>query len=133
MAEFSEFEQRWQSLQQHLTVRVAALYIGASWVILQGVSMFGVSIYALRSLGVVLIRVGDKEDIELDESFRIARGLHAGSVLNGSAFAAGRSVKIIATLRSTAGALLAQAAVTGSADSVLVLADSLTLQLLREI
>lgn len=63
----------------------------------------------------------------------LARELQAGSALTGSVVAAGATVRLSAALHATDGTELAQVQVTGAADSVLALVDTLTLRLLRAV
>ncbi|MGE0351676.1 MAG: protein kinase [Gemmatimonadales bacterium] len=68
-----------------------------------------------------------------DGALKIGQDLRAGSVVLGSVVAAGPSVRLNAELVSVSGTQLAHAQVSGSADSVLALVDSLSLSLLRDI
>jgi tetratricopeptide (TPR) repeat protein len=253
----SGVENRWHRLQGHASFRAAALYIGASWVLLQGIALFGASLHALRVIAVVLVlglvavitlarsaeqhaaqaeiaatvtrrpawsdrlltlvrghrwavvalalvilgtvgwwlrprlfahtvvpgadviavlpftttgasatdlgegmvdllstsldHVGGirtldprlvvrrwrdrarERAVDLNEALALGRELNAGSVLVGSAVAAGRAVKLTATLHAVDGTRLARAAVTGSADSIFTLVDALAVDLLRDI
>ena len=71
--------------------------------------------------------------VDQDGALGIARDLAAGSVVMGSVVGTGANVRIGAELLSADGTRLARAQIDGAADSVFVLADRLSLALLREV
>ncbi|MHB1330322.1 MAG: hypothetical protein ACYC2K_19150, partial [Gemmatimonadales bacterium] len=70
---------------------------------------------------------------DLDAGQKLARDLKANSVLLGSLVSTGNRVRISATLHGLDGAELAKAQVDGAPDSVLVLVDRLSADLVRSI
>lgn len=74
-------------------------------------------------------RTGDA----VEEALAVGRAVRAGSVLTGSVVAGREQVRLSADLRDLDGKRLAEARVTGPADQVLTLVDSLTIDLLRTI
>ncbi|MBA3497566.1 MAG: protein kinase, partial [Gemmatimonadales bacterium] len=75
----------------------------------------------------------DRKSAGLDQALAVGRELEAGSVVTGSAVAAGGRVRLAADLTSVAGERLGRAQVDGPADSVLALVDRLSVALLRDV
>ncbi|MEX2177765.1 MAG: BTAD domain-containing putative transcriptional regulator [Gemmatimonadaceae bacterium] len=73
------------------------------------------------------------QEADLAAALAVGSALEAGSVLIGSVVSAGGRARMDAELHRVRGGLLARARVEGSPDSVLALADQLSLALLREI
>ncbi|MGH7593067.1 MAG: protein kinase domain-containing protein [Gemmatimonadales bacterium] len=69
----------------------------------------------------------------LDDAIAVARSVKAASVLMGSVLATGQTSRLTAELYDLSGKQLARAQVDGPTDSVLTLADGLTLKILRDI
>lgn len=78
-------------------------------------------------------RVKPGEVFDLDDALAVGRTLEAGSVLTGSVVATGSTARLLAQLVDMQGNQLATAQVDGPVDSVLVLADRLTLNVLQAI
>jgi eukaryotic-like serine/threonine-protein kinase len=77
---------------------------------------------------------GAGETASLEQALALGRGLHAGSVVLGSAVSTGGSVRLAADLYSVAGGeRLGRAQVDGPTDSVLPLVDRLSVALLRDV
>ncbi len=72
-------------------------------------------------------------DGTLDDALAVARDTKAASVLTGSIVAAGNTARLTAELFDANGTSLARAVKDGPVDSVLTLADGLSLELLRSI
>ncbi len=75
----------------------------------------------------------ENDIVDLDGSLAIGRDVEAGSVLLGSVVSTGSGVRLHAELYSTNGNEMANVSVEGSADDVLLLVDSLSLRVLREV
>jgi TolB-like protein len=71
--------------------------------------------------------------LDQEGALRVGRAVGAGSVLLGSVVEAAGTVRLSAQLLDVDGARLARAQVSGALDSVLALADALSIALLREI
>ncbi len=71
--------------------------------------------------------------VDHDGALAIGRDVNAGSVLTGSVVSAGADVRLTAELYAVTGEQLARVSLDGSADNVLALVDSLSLEVMREI
>jgi tetratricopeptide (TPR) repeat protein len=78
-------------------------------------------------------REGGGAGLDLNGALAVGRGVDAASILLGSVVEAGSGVRLSAELYHLDGSSMGRAQVTGHADSVLALVDSLSIGLLREI
>ncbi|HEY4319969.1 MAG TPA: serine/threonine-protein kinase [Gemmatimonadales bacterium] len=69
----------------------------------------------------------------LDDAIAVARNVNAASVLTGSVVATGQTARLTAELYDLSGKQLARAQLDGPVDSVISLADALSLQVLHDI
>lgn len=86
-----------------------------------------------RQVLAALARHSDDAVLDAPTIAALGNEVGAGSVLQGSVVRAGAEVRLAAELRSITGGPLADASVSGSAENMLSLVDSLSLALLRDV